>query len=66
MAKLGRPSIGDNGKRKRYTMRMTEDEMKHLDDLSIKFNKNKCDIIREALKLYEEYGGDINGCKKEV
>lgn len=49
--KRGRPSKPD-GKNKDFKIRMTEEELEHLNYLSEKSGKNKSEIIREGLKMY--------------
>lgn len=54
MAKMGRPTLGEKAKTLRYDLRMDENEYNELNDLSNKLNKNKSDIIREAIDLYKK------------
>lgn len=39
-------------KDKTFILRMTDDEMKHLEYLSYLNDKSKADIVREGIKLY--------------
>ena len=47
----GRPKI-DNPKGRRYEIRMSDDEIKLLENLSSRSGKSKSDIVRRALELY--------------
>ena len=58
--KPGRPKIDDSKRRcKQYRIRLTKKEFDDLELLSRKYSASKSDIIREALRKFDnEFGGE--------
>lgn len=51
MNKRGRPCNKDS-RDNQYRLRMSDEEVEMLNDLSAKMHKTKAEILREALKMY--------------